>query len=201
MNFLMILVTAIGLAMDAFAVSICNGLQLKKVRIRHLLQFGCFFGGFQGLMTTLGFLIGNAFREKIRAADHWIAFGLLTIIGGKMLWDAYKEFKNDPDDEPSDTESVPPVVNDVIPLRVMLLLALATSIDAMAVGISFSVIHVNLLLAVVTISVVSFVLSALGVRLGHLLGKLFERWTQVLGGIVLIGIGTKILIEHLVNKI
>ncbi|MGI6076887.1 MAG: manganese efflux pump MntP family protein [Fastidiosipilaceae bacterium] len=191
MGFGFLFLTALALAMDAFAVSICNGMQMYPVRRKDVLRFGIFFGGFQGLMTTLGFLIGQTFRSFIGKFDHWVAFALLGLIGGHMIWEAWRSRKEEEACANTNTVSN----------KVMTLLAIATSIDALAVGISFSVIYVNLFLAVTLITVVTFLLSGIGVLLGKQLGKLFEQWAQIVGGVVLIGIGIKILVEHLVEGI
>lgn len=191
MDSISILLTAIGLAMDASAVSICNGMQIDHLRLRHMLRFGTFFGFFQGLMTLLGFLIGSSFRRYIQAFDHWLAFGLLVLIGGKMIADFARG-----DACPADEKK-----NGLNSYKTMFVLALATSIDALAVGISFSVIRVNLWLAVGIIAGVSFVCSFVSVWLGKRLGAVLGKWAELVGGIILTGIGIKILVEHLILKI
>lgn len=191
MNFLTILLTAIGLAMDATAVAICNGMQIERLRLRHLLRFGLFFGFFQGLMTLLGFIIGSGFSDIIRSFDHWLAFGLLLLIGGKMIYEFRKGEACEAD----------PTKNGLNSYKTMIVLAVATSIDALAVGISFSVIQIDLWLAVGVIASVSFLFSAAGVWFGKKVSCMFGKWAELIGGIILIGIGIKILVEHLVMGI
>lgn len=197
MSFATIFLTAVGLAMDAFAVSICNGMQIGRAGWRHMMRFGLFFGIFQSLMTTAGFLIGSVFRAVIQAWDHWIALALLAGIGGKMLWDTFRHR------DEADCACGGPMraQTERLPFRVMLMLAVATSVDALAVGISFSVIRMDLPAAVATIGAVALALSAVGVRIGQRLGLIFERWAERIGGILLIGIGIKIFVEHLVRCI
>ncbi len=176
---------AVGLAMDAFAVSVCKGLGMRKLNMRVALVLALLFGLFQAGMPVIGWLLGSQFINLIEPVDHWIAFGLLACIGGKMIWDALHE-----EDEESG-------VTDRIEWGEFLMLAVATSIDALAVGISFAALSVNILQAVAIIGVVTFLLSLVGVGVGYLFGSRFERPAQVVGGIVLILIGLKVLLEHL----
>ncbi len=192
MSFIMILITAFALAMDACAVAICHGMRLQQIRWKHWLQFGCFFGFFQSGMTLIGYILGQAMRARVQKVDHWLAFTLLAIVGGRMIWEALQ-----PDD--SDNENQLP--SGLLPFKAMIILAIATSLDALAVGIGFSVINLDLWMAVITIGAVAFVLSCIGVKLGQLLGQLFQHWAELVGGIVLIGIGIKIVIEHLIKGI
>lgn len=174
---------AVGLSMDAFAVSICKGLSVKKVNISHMLTVGLYFGGFQALMPLLGYLLGTQFEELIVSVDHWIAFALLTIIGINMIREAFgKE-----DDE----------LNDSFAFKVMILLAVATSIDALAVGVTFAFLQVDIIPAVLLIGCITFVLSMLGVKIGNVFGLRFKKKAEIFGGAVLIFIGIKILLEHL----
>lgn len=198
MSFITIFLTAIGLAMDTFAVSICNGMQIGRAGWHHMMRFGLFFGIFQSLMTTAGYMIGSVFRSVIQAWDHWIALVLLAGIGGKMLWDAAGRHR---DEEACACSGRAPGKPDLLPFRMMLVLAVATSMDALAVGISFSVVRMDLTVAVITIGAVALVLSAVGVRIGQRLGQIFERWAERVGGVLLIGIGIKIFVEHLVQRI
>ena len=175
---------ALGLSADAFAVSLCKGLQLRHPRLKHYLTVGAWFGGFQALMPTIGFLLGAAFAQLIDRFDHWIAFALLVLIGANMIREAFSK------KEKSDDAS--------LSLRVMLPAAVATSIDALAVGVSFAVLPgVNIIWAVLIIGVTTFALSALGLRLGSVFGVRFRRKAVIAGGVILILIGTKILLEHL----
>lgn len=184
MNFLTIFLTSLGLAMDAFAVSVGSGISLKKVTIKDAVIIATFFGGFQFMMPLIGWITGLTFREFIISFDHWIAFALLSLIGGKMLYEAWQG-----EEEETDT--------DFRNLYVLLTLAIATSIDALAVGVGFSVIKTPIITAVVIIGIITFLLSFSGVYLGSKFGHLFEKQAEIIGGFILIGIGFKILLEHL----
>ena len=186
MDLLTVFLIANGLAMDAFAVSVANGIMLRQIRVGHVLRFGLFFGAFQFIMPLLGWMLGSMFAEQIQSYDHWVAFVLLAFIGGKMFQEGCEEKEEDAFDE-----------QQALGLRNMTLLAIATSIDAMAVGVSFALIHVDVLFASSVIGVVAFVLSSAGVLLGKQLGTLFQKNAEKLGGLVLIAIGLKILVEHL----
>lgn len=183
MDLITIFLTSFGLAMDAFAVSVGSGISLKKVSIKDAVIIATFFGGFQFMMPLIGWIAGLTFREFIISFDHWIAFGLLSLIGGKMLYEAWQEEEE--------------AGADFRNLYVLLTLAIATSIDALAVGLSFAVIKTPIITAVVVIGVITFLLSFSGVYLGSKFGHLFEKQAEVIGGFVLIGIGVKILLEHL----
>ena len=183
MGLLELVLLAVGLSMDAFAVAICKGLALKKVNSGQMALVGLWFGGFQALMPVLGYFVGVLFRNVITAIDHWIAFGLLALIGGNMILAALR----------GETEEA---VADLSVKR-LFLLALATSIDALAVGISLAFTNVNILLSAVIIGAVAFILAMLGGLLGRRLGELFQRRATLAGGVVLVCIGVKILFEHL----
>ena len=176
-------VIAVGLSMDAFAVAICKGLSVQKIKPAHMLITGLWFGGFQGLMPLIGYLLGTNFAHMIEAVDHWIAFVLLGIIGGNMIKEALSG-----DAEETDCSFCP---------KSMFPMAVATSIDALAVGVSFAFLKVEIVPAVTFIGVTTFVLSAVGVVVGNVFGSRFKSKAELAGGIVLIGMGTKILIEHL----
>lgn len=195
MGFIEILLTGIGLSMDAFAVSICRGLQMRRrVNVKHLLIIAAFFGGFQALMPAIGYLLGSQFKDYIVAIDHWIAFGLLAFIGGKMIYDVICDMR----EEKGGCDCCgAQVEEDRLDVRQIALMAVATSIDALAVGITFAFLEVNLLLAITVIGVTTFALCALGVVVGHKFGSRFKNKASLAGGIVLILIGTKILLEHL----
>lgn len=179
-----LILIAIGLSMDAFAVSIGKGISLPKVRLRHPLLAGVWFGGFQALMPLVGYACGVSFSQAVASIDHWAAFLLLLLIGGKMIYD---HFAGD-DDEPSDGD---------FSFRTMFLLAVATSIDALAVGVSFAFLQVSLLKSVIAIGVTTALFSFAGVYIGHLFGNRWRSCAELLGGVVLVSIGLKILIEHL----
>ena len=170
--------------MDAFAVSICKGLSAKRLQTRHYLIIGAWFGGFQALMPTIGFFLGSTFEQYITAFDHWVAFALLSAIGAGMIKESLsKEESNG---------------NDSFSFKTMLLLALATSIDALAVGITFALLpDVNVPLAVCLIGITTFVCSAAGLKVGNLFGLKYKAKAELAGGIILILIGLKILLEHL----
>lgn len=175
---------AVGLAMDAFAVSVCKGLAMKKMSIKKALIIGAYFGLFQAGMPVVGYFLGISFREYITKIDHWISFALLVFLGIKMIKEAFHK------EEECDA-------NDSVAFRVMVILAVATSIDALAVGITFAFLDVNLLLAVSLIGIITFLLSMVGVKLGHVFGIRYKSTAEFAGGIVLILLGVKILLEHL----
>ena len=182
MSALEIFLIAVGLAMDAFAVSIVKGLSVPQMKARYALICGLYFGVFQFLMPVIGYLAGSRFADAIAAYDHWIAFILLLLIGLSMIRESRdKEIKTDPD----------------FGIRTMVLLAIATSIDALAVGVSFAFLQVKLLPAVTTIGVVAFCLSAAGVKIGAIFGARYKSRAELAGGFILIAIGLKILLEHL----
>ena len=188
MSFIELLLIAIGLSMDAFAVSVCKGLAMPKIQANSAIIIGLWFGGFQALMPLIGYLLGVQFQAKITALDHWIAFALLAFVGGKMLWDAFHDEGEEEDDETSTQR---------LDLRELFMLAIATSIDALAVGISFSFLQIDIVAAALIIGCTTFVLSLVGVVVGNRFGARFEKPSQIAGGIVLIAIGLKILLEHL----
>lgn len=178
-----LVVLSAGLAMDAFAVSVCKGLSIQKLKVSQALTVGVWFGAFQALMPLAGWLLGRAFAEMIQSVDHWVAFALLAVIGGNMIREGVGG-----GDETCDAS---------LSFGVMLTLAVATSIDALAVGITFAVIRVDIALAVSLIGGITFALSALGVKIGNLFGARFQGKAEIFGGVVLIFIGLKILLEHL----
>ncbi|HIY63566.1 MAG TPA: manganese efflux pump MntP family protein [Candidatus Mediterraneibacter stercoripullorum] len=183
MGLLELFILAVGLSMDAFAVSVCKGLAMPKITLKKTLIVGIWFGGFQALMPALGYLLGVQFRDKITAIDHWIAFILLGLIGANMIKEACS----------GECEQE----NDSLDFRTMLLLAVATSIDALAVGITFAFLNVHLLWAVSFIGVTTFTLSAIGVKIGNIFGTRYKSKAELAGGIILIVLGCKILLEHL----
>ena len=182
-----LLLLAVGLSMDAFAVSVCKGLAMKKATVRAQVTCGAWFGGFQGLMPLIGFLLGTMFAEAIQFIDHWIAFGLLALIGINMLREAFSKECDCCCGEDAD-----------LSVKTMFVMAVATSIDALAVGISLAMAgNVNIWLAVGLIGAVTFLLSGVGVRIGNIFGSHFEKKAEATGGIILILLGLKILLEHL----
>ena len=186
MGFAELFLLAVGLSMDAFAVSICKGLSMKKATLKAEMICGAWFGGFQGLMPLIGFFLGTLFAGVIEAFDHWVAFGLLAIIGINMLREA---FEKGCDCEEQDAD---------LSFKTMFVMAVATSIDAMAVGISLAMAgNVNIWTAILLIGVTTFVLSAAGVKIGNVFGSRFEKKAQIAGGVILILLGAKILLEHL----
>ena len=186
--FFTLFLIGVGLAMDAFAVSICKGLAMRKVKVRQAAIIGLFFGGFQALMPLLGWLLGSQFEKYIKSIDHWIAFVLLGIIGGKMLIEA---IKGEEEEEECNNEDEP------LDIKEMFILAIATSIDALAVGITFAFLSYPIGPSVVIIGVTTFVISVAGVYIGNFFGSRFKKKAEIAGGIILIGIGIKILLEHL----
>jgi putative Mn2+ efflux pump MntP len=184
MTFIELLLIAIGLSMDAFSVSVCKGLTTKRFSWRMALICGLWFGFFQALMPVIGYFLGAQFQEMIEAYDHWIAFGLLVLIGVNMIREALSK---------KEEEST----NGALDFKTMFLLAIATSIDALAVGVSFACIQVKLWSSVLIIGLTTFVFSVLGVKIGNVFGSKYEKSAGIIGGIILILIGLKILLEHL----
>lgn len=184
MSFLDIFLIGVALSMDAFAVSVCKGLSVKRAGVKHVLTVGVYFGGFQALMPLLGFLLGYKFESFITNIDHWIAFVLLAIIGGNMIREALGKDEDDKE-------------NDDFSFKAMLPLAVATSIDALAVGISFAFLGVDIVTAALLIGATTFVLSGAGIFVGNIFGSKYKSKAELAGGIVLILIGAKILLEHL----
>ena len=183
MGLLELFILAVGLSMDAFAVSVCKGLAMPKITLKRTLTVGLWFGGFQALMPAAGYLLGVQFRDKITAVDHWIAFILLGLIGSNMIKEACS---GDCEEE-----------NESLDIRTMFLLAVATSIDALAVGITFAFLDVHLLAAVSFIGITTFTLSAAGVKIGNVFGTRYKAKAELAGGVILILLGLKILLEHL----
>lgn len=186
MRIIELLLIAIGLSMDAFAVSVCKGLAMKKVTVKELCIVGLWFGGFQALMPAIGHLLGSAFEKYITPIDHWVAFVLLVFIGANMIKEALSK-----DEEEAD---------DSLGFRTMLIMAIATSIDALAVGITFAFLIETisyLIFAISAIGVTTFLLSSLGVKIGNIFGVKYKSKAELAGGVILILLGIKILLEHL----
>ncbi|SHK07667.1 Putative Mn2+ efflux pump MntP [Anaerocolumna jejuensis DSM 15929] len=190
MNLAELLILAIGLAMDAFAVAVCKGLSVKKISVKHPVIVGLYFGVFQAVMPMIGYFLGKQFSDKINAIDHWVAFILLGIIGANMIKGAIKEEK---EDECVSCKEVDNSLN----VKEMLVLSVATSIDALAVGITFAFLKVNILMATSFIGVVTFLISAAGVMIGNIFGGKLKSKAEMAGGIILVCLGTKILLQHL----
>lgn len=186
--FFTLLLMGAGLSMDAFAVSICKGLSMRKVNKKQSLVIGLFFGGFQALMPFIGWLLGSRFEQYITSIDHWIAFILLGFIGGKMVVEAIRE-----KDEAVEVRKMDPPLD----FKEMFILAIATSIDALAVGITFAFLQVPIVEAVSIIGITTFVISVIGVYVGNFFGNRYKKKAELAGGIILILIGLKILLEHL----
>ena len=183
MEVVSILLIGVGLAMDAFAVSVCKGLSMKKLEIKKAIIIALYFGMFQGGMPVIGYFLGTAFEDFVTQIDHWIAFILLSIIGLNMIKEAFE----------CNCENT----NDKVDFKTMVVLAIATSIDALAIGITFAFLKTNITLAAIVIGATTFILSLVGVKIGNKFGNKFEKKAQIFGGIILILIGTKILVEHL----
>ncbi len=184
-----LLVLAVGVSMDAMAVSICKGLAMKKATLKEGLTCGLWFGGFQALMPTIGFFLGALFAGAIEAFDHWVAFILLAIIGINMLKEAF---------EKKDGCCCEDEQNADLSVKTMFVMAVATSIDALAVGVSLAMAgDVNIFLAVIFIGIMTCLLSTLGVKIGNVFGSRFEKSAQIAGGVILVVLGLKILLEHL----
>ncbi|MGN0666365.1 MAG: manganese efflux pump MntP family protein [Huintestinicola sp.] len=187
MSLLELFLLAVSLSMDAFAVSVCKGLAAKEYKFRYSLICGAWFGFFQGLMPAVGYLLGVNFADKISSFDHWIVFVLLGFIGFNMIKEALSK-----DDEDEETDSSFAVKN-------MFLLAIATSIDALAVGVSFAFLKVNIVSAVLFIGVCTFLISGAGVKIGSVFGTKYKSKAELAGGIILMLLGIKILAEHLLG--
>ena len=186
MGFGELFLLAVGVSMDAFAVSICKGLAMKKATFKASMTCGVWFGGFQALMPTIGFFLGTLFADAIVAFDHWVAFGLLGIIGFNMLKEA---FSKDEEEETCGCD---------LSFKTMLVMAIATSIDALAVGISLAMAgNVNIWVAIILIGLTTFTFSGVGVKVGNVFGSRFEKKAQLAGGVILVLLGVKILLEHL----
>ena len=183
--FIEIFLIGVGLSMDAFAVSICKGLSMQKVKKRDVFIIALFFGGFQALMPFIGWFLGRGFESYIKSIDHWIAFILLSIIGGKMLIDGIKA-----EDDEDEGEFK-------LDLKELFLLAIATSIDALAVGITFAFLKVSIIPAVCFIGIVTFIISFAGVKIGNVFGARYKNKAEIVGGVILILLGLKILLDHL----
>ena len=182
MGVLELILIAVGLAMDAFAVSVCKGLSMSKMEWKKAVVIGLYFGGFQALMPLIGYVLGVGFEDKIKSLDHWIAFILLVFIGINMIKEAFE----------TKEES-----NDKIDFKTMIILAIATSIDALAVGVTFAFLNVNIMLAISLIGIITFIISMIGVKIGNVFGDKYETKAELAGGFILIFLGVKILLEHL----
>lgn len=182
MGFVELFLIAVGLSMDAFAVSICKGLSMPKMKWKNAILAGVYFGGFQALMPAIGYLLGSQFENVIVNVDHWIAFVLLAIIGINMIREALGEGES---------------LDDSFDVKTMLLLAVATSIDALAVGVTFAFLRVNIVTAVIFIGCTTFVFGVAGIKIGNVFGSRFRAKAQIAGGVILLLIGLKILLEHL----
>lgn len=183
MGVLGIVFIAIGLSMDAFAVSVCKGLSMKKMDWKKTVIIGAYFGAFQAIMPLIGYLLGIGFQDRVTSIDHWIAFTLLIIIGINMLKEAF--------------EGAEEGKNDNVDFKEMIVLAVATSIDALAIGITFAFLEINIFLAIDIIGIITFVISVIGVKIGNVFGNKYEKGAQIVGGVILILMGIKILLEHL----
>ena len=183
MSLFTLFVTAVGLSMDAFAVSICKGLAMKKLSWKKALIIGLWFGGFQALMPSVGYLLGSRFEKYVTSIDHWIAFVLLALIGINMIREALSGEEEN--------------ANDSVDFKTMLLLAIATSIDALAVGVTYAFLQVRIVPAVSFIGIITFSLSIIGVKIGNVFGLKYKTKAEIAGGVILLLMGTKILLEHL----
>lgn len=183
MGLIELFLIAVGLSMDAFAVSVCKGLAMPKCTFKKAAIVGLWFGGFQALMPAIGYILGAQFQETIASIDHWIAFVLLALIGGNMIREA-----SDNDEEEADAS---------LDVKTMFLLAVATSIDALAIGITFAFLKVSIIPAVCFIGSVTFIISFAGVKIGNVFGARYKNKAEIVGGVILILLGLKILLEHL----
>ena len=178
-----ILLISLGLAMDAFAVAICKGLAMRKMHWNKAIIVGLYFGFFQAIMPTIGYFLGKTFEKSVTSIDHWIALILLVAIGVNMIKEALKKDSED--------------CNDNVEPKTMIILAIATSIDALAVGITFACLNIKIIQPVTSIGIITFILSVIGVKIGNKFGNKYKNKSQILGGLTLILLGIKILLEHL----
>ena len=183
MGIIEIVLIGLGLAMDAFAVSICKGLSMKKMNWKSAIIISLYFGIFQSFMPVVGYFLGSTFESFVTNIDHWIAFVLLSLIGGNMIKESF---------DSEDTKK-----NDKVDFKTMIVLAIATSIDALAIGITFAFFEVNLLLSISIIGIITFLLSILGVKIGNKFGDKYQNKAEFVGGLILVLLGIKILLEHL----
>ena len=183
MRGLEVLLIALGLAMDAFAVSICKGISMKKMNWKKAVIVGLYFGIFQGLMPVIGYFLGTTFENAVTKIDHWVAFTLLSAIGLNMIKQVFSK----------ETENY----NDNVDFKTMVILAIATSIDALAIGITFAFLKTNIVFATLSIASITFVVCVIGIKIGNKFGDKFEKKSEVIGGLILIFMGIKILLEHL----
>nr|WP_296958850.1 manganese efflux pump MntP family protein [uncultured Mediterraneibacter sp.] len=186
--FIELLLMGVGLAMDAFAVSVCKGLSMKKLNKKQAVVIGLYFGGFQALMPLVGWVLGSQFQQYITNIDHWIAFVLLGFIGGKMVIEAVKEWNE---------EDIVEVKDQPLDHKNMFMLAIATSIDALAVGITFAFLETPIIEAITIIGITTMIISIIGVVVGNFFGGKYKHKAELVGGVILILLGLKILIEHL----
>jgi len=203
MNFFELSILALGLSMDAFAVAVCLGLTMAKVNIRKAMIIGLYFGSFQAGMPVIGYIVAIQFAEQINQYSHWVVFGLLAFLGGKMIWGSLKKEKcsdRDCSDVPCTDRKCPNVIHEVtLKPSKMIPLALATSVDAMAVGVSFAFLQVNLVPAVSLIGVTTLALSMIGVKIGNVFGAKFKSKAEMVGGVILLLMGLWVLLEHLLG--
>lgn len=185
MGIIELIILSFGLAMDAFAVSICKGLAMTKMKWKNAIIIGAYFGIFQAIMPLIGYLLGITFRDIITNIDHWIAFVLLFTIGMNMIKEALSKKKEKE--------------NDSVKFKEMLILAIATSIDALAIGVTLAFLKVNILTAILMIGIITFIISIIGVKIGNVFGDKYEKKAELAGGIILILLGIKILLEHLIG--
>lgn len=183
MSFVELFLIAVGLSMDAFAVAVCKGLAMKRINLKKSLIVGIYFGAFQALMPLIGYALGTTFEKQIKSVDHWVAFVLLLLIGGNMVKEALSKDEEEP--------------NDSLAFRSMIVLAIATSIDALAIGITFVGFNVNIITAISLIGVTTLIISMVGVKIGNVFGTKYKSRAEFAGGLILILLGIKILLEHL----
>ena len=189
MNAVELIILAVGLSMDAFAVAICKGLSMKEVSFKEMAIVGLWFGGFQALMPLIGYFLGEACEKYIEQVDHWVAFILLALIGALMIKESFEKEEKKEEEEKNSSP---------LAFRTMLTMAIATSIDALAVGISFGILpDVDITVAVSSIGIITFILSAVGVKIGNVFGAKYKSKAEFAGGLILLLLGIKILLEHL----
>ena len=186
MDYISIILIAIALSMDAFAVSVSRGIVIDKCKIKHAFTLAILFGAFQALMPVVGWFLGHIFKEYVSSYDHWIAFILLLLVGARMIYEAVK-----PNEENN--------IKCDISFQILLMLAVATSIDALAVGVTFSFLNISIVIPIIIIGIITFINSFVGVIVGSSIGKIFGKKVEILGGVILVGMGFKILLEHLIR--